>query len=335
MSDEHFDSADFQQRTPSPNWEQLTSAQWPGFVAWYWVKPPTFPHGVAISIPQEIDRTAVPGLTVRSLLEAIDIKPQTVLSWAINGVTVDAAGGQNPLMGQPLPAAVPGVDSQLFVLCQPLPTTPAPPPGVQGQPQTANAQAAQSNFVRASAVGMTRQPTQDELECLEGIDEEWHAALAIEGDLQRQRKKVVDMAGKLKSLTRDLSADERTYSGSQDKRDWQDARRWLRDCEGKLTRCLKEYDIGFTSKAGQRAWFERTYENFVEKKLPFEGMDQAYREYQINHKTLQTLNATMKNAVQHASQNGERRARRILATINEKVRRGNTKSSFLGAITGS
>jgi len=332
MSDERSTGIDFSSRPASTSWEQVACPAVPQLKLGVWFKPATFPMGVVLAFPQGVNRAAFPQLTMRMLLDAIQLNPASIISWAVNGMTFDAAQGANPLLDQPLPPAIPGADPQIYVMCvapvQVAPPMPmAPPPGA-AMPM---AQVAP----RGAAQAMNRQATSQELEWLDGIDAEWNASLNIEADLHRQRKRLVDMQSKLKTLNRDLNTDERTFSSSQDKKDWQDARRWLRDCSTKLARNLKDYDIGFTSAAGQRTWFEETYKTYVESKTPFEGMEQAFRDYQIYHKSLQTLNTSIKSAVQYAAQNGERRAQRLLAQIQAKVREGNAKKNFLGVITGN
>ncbi|MCG6157966.1 hypothetical protein [Rubinisphaera margarita] len=332
MSDDRQKGTDFASRPASAGWEQVTCSAVPQLTLGVWFKPATFPMGVVLAFPQGVNRAQFPQLTMRMLLDAMRLEPSSIISWAINGMTFDAAQGTNPLLDQPLPPSMPGADPQIYVMCAaPVPVAPpmpvAPPPmAAAPMPQMAP---------RGAAQGMNRQPSPQELEWLDGIDAEWNASLNIEADLHRQRKRLVDMQSKLKTLNRDLNSDERTYSSSQDKKDWQDARRWLRDCSTKLSRNLKDYDIGFTSAAGQRTWFEETYKAYVETKLPFEGMEQAFRDYQMYHKSLQTLNTSIKSAVQYAAQNGERRAQRLISQIQAKVREGNAKKNFLGVITGS
>ncbi|HBN77033.1 MAG TPA: hypothetical protein DD473_14695 [Planctomycetaceae bacterium] len=334
MTDGQSPLIDFSTRPASTVWEQIVCPAAPNLIFWCWFKPVNFPHGVVVLFPQEIDRSQIPNLTMRAILQAIGINFQQVTSWALNGMTFEAAQGSNPLLDQPLPPAIPGGDPQVYIACH-VPVAPMMPVAPQMMQPEANMAMPAFGTTRALSQGINRGPSAIEMEWLEGMHAEWNSSVMIEADLLRQRKKIVDVSARLKSLNRDLNTDERTYSSSQDKKDWQDARRWLRDCGTKLARCLKDYDIGFTSSAGQRTWFEETYEQFVEKKLPFDGMEQAFRDYQIYHKSLQNLNSSMKSAVQYAMQNGERKAQRVINTIQSKVREGNAKKSFMGVISGT
>ena len=341
---------DFSQRPPSAQWEPVLLLQQPAVTGWVWFKPINFPQGLILLLPEQIDRNdprIQPQLTVRRLTFALGIAGEQVLSWSVNGMHFEGQHGQNPLLDHPLPPGVAGVDPGIYVSLQPVQlTAPVPQPMYGFDPQfqqqagfpqhggmpvgMAGAMAA-----RNASVGQNRAATTAELEIIDSIQAEWTTSLQMESELGRQRKQLVDMQAKLKSLNRDLNTDERTYSSSQDKKDWQDARRWLRDCSGSLARCLKEYDIGFTSRAGQRTWFEETYENFIVPRLPFDGMQQAHADFQIYHKQLQALNSAMKTGLQHSQLNGERRAQRILSAIAAKVRDGNSRNSFLGVITGN
>ncbi|MBR9802936.1 MAG: hypothetical protein ACE37I_14925 [Rubinisphaera brasiliensis] len=314
---------DFVNRPPSTAWEPMQIST--GQTFWIWVKPAHFPQGVLVMLPEDMPRGTPESPTMRVLLNSAQIPAEAIFSWAVNGMAFDSQQGQNPLLDQPLPLALQGADPGIMVAMAPVPAAPpAPmPPAMPMQQPVA---------MPLQANALNRPATAEELELLDSIKTEWNNSIAMEAELSRNRKLLTDMVGKLKSLNRDLNTDERTYSSSQDKRDWQDARRWLRDCSQSLARCLKEFDIGFTSKAGQRSSFEETYEKFVEPRIPFDGLSKAHSDYQIYHKSLQTLLSSMKSGLQHASQNGERRAQRVLASIAAKVRDGNTRKSFIDVI---
>jgi len=288
-------------------------------------------------LPEDLPRGTPEAPTMRTLLSQCGIAAESTFSWAVNGMAFDTQGGQNPLLDQPLPPAMPGADPGIMVALAPVPAVapPAQPPaGLVAPGMLPPHQAAPPAAGMPVPVGgLGRSATAEEMEVLESISAEWNASISMEGELARHRKMLTDMVGKLKALNRDLNTDERTYSSSQDKRDWQDARRWLRDCSQNLARCLKEFDIGFTSKAGQRSAFEETYEKFVDPRIPFDGMMQAHADFQIYHKSLQTLLSSMRSGLQHASQNGERRAQRVQAAIAAKVRAGNTRKSFIDVIS--
>ena len=128
------------------------------------------------------------------------------------------------------------------------------------------------------------------------------------------------MLVKLNSLNRDLSPDERLHSDRQDKNDWMEARRWLRDVGAKVSRYIKEFDIGEASQAGKREWFEQTYEAIIAPRRISDDLPRLEREFEAHRKQLQTLMANMNNAYSSAVQDGERRAQQILTHIASKVR---------------
>jgi hypothetical protein len=172
-------------------------------------------------------------------------------------------------------------------------------------------------------------------EIYKSIELDWVASLEIERDLTRLRKQLIDMMARLKTLNRDLTPPERLYSSNQDKKDWQDARRWLRDSSTKCWRCIKDHDIGDTSSAGQRKWFEETYQNIILPRKPFDGLQQASRDFEGYRKLVQTLHNTMSTTHSMAAIDGERRAQAVLARIAQKVREATNKKNFLGVILDS
>ncbi len=80
---------------------------------------------------------------------------------------------------------------------------------------------------------------------------------------------------RINSLNRDMSPEETRGSDSQDKRDWQEARRWLRDVSGRVGRFLKDHVVGMTSNAGKRNSFEAIYQQYVIPRRSFDGLTQA------------------------------------------------------------
>ena len=164
----------------------------------------------------------------------------------------------------------------------------------------------------------------------ERLDAEWTAVLDIERDLDRLRKMLVDVSSRLKMLNRDLNPDERLYSSREDKQDWQDARRFLRDGEVKLRACVKELDIGDPSSAGYRRGLEQTYQQFVLPRIPYNGLETALGQFEAHRKLVMTLQGKMNTAYLGAVSNGERRAQQILARIAGKVREAGNKKTALG-----
>jgi hypothetical protein len=170
------------------------------------------------------------------------------------------------------------------------------------------------------------------LEAYEHVEQDWRACQESEKDLARLRQQLLDMMGRLKALNRDLTGPERVHSNNQEKKDWLQARRMLRDCTNRLWKCIKAHDIGYTSSAGQRRWFESTYEKYIATRRHFDGFQDADRAFGSYRKVVTTLHLEMSNALSIAQLDGERRAQQILARIAEKVREAGNRKNFLGVI---
>ncbi|HET6328195.1 MAG TPA: hypothetical protein VFG04_26155 [Planctomycetaceae bacterium] len=170
------------------------------------------------------------------------------------------------------------------------------------------------------------------LEAYEHVEQDWRACNEAERDLSRLRQQLLDMMGRLKTLNRDLTGPERVHSNNQEKKDWQQARRMLRDCTNRLWKCVKAHDIGYTSSAGQRRWFEETYEKYIGPRRHFEGFLEADRAFGTYRKIVTNLHVEMTNALSIAQLDGERRAQQVLARIAEKIREAGNRKNFLGVM---
>jgi hypothetical protein len=157
------------------------------------------------------------------------------------------------------------------------------------------------------------------------IENDWNAVLQIEANLALLRKQAAATLARINTLNRDLSPDERQFGDRKDKSDWQVARRWLRDVASRLSRCIKDHDMGHTSAAGKRNQFDQTYQQFVAPRIPFDGMDRVQRDFEQYRKSMQTLLNNMQAANVQAGQDGERRAQEILNRLAAKVRASRTR----------
>ena len=173
------------------------------------------------------------------------------------------------------------------------------------------------------------------LEAYEHVEQDWRACEEAEKDLARLRQQCLDMMGRLKVLNRDLTGPERIHSTNQEKKDWLHARRMLRDCTNRLWKCVKAHDIGYTSSAGQRRYFEEVYDKYIAPRRHFEGFVEADRAFGTYRKIVTTLQIDMSNAISIAQLDGERRAQQILARIAEKIREAGNRKNFLGVILDS
>lgn len=173
------------------------------------------------------------------------------------------------------------------------------------------------------------------LEAYEHVEQDWRACQEAEKDLSRLRQQLLDMMGRLKALNRELTGPERLHSTNQEKKDWLNARRMLRDCTNRLWKCIKAHDIGYTSSAGQRRSFEEIYEKYIAPRRHFEGFQDADRAFGSYRKIVTTLHIEMTNALSSAQLDGERRAQQVLARIAEKIREAGNRKNFLGVMLDS
>lgn len=312
-------SAGFVFRPPSQAWEQIRFADGSQSFLWVWFKPAAVPQGLIVRIPDEASQAQ--SITLRTVLHLTGVDPTWVAMWQVYGMAYPGMNGANPLLDQPLPAFVAGADPNLVVYVAALQPNYMPP-----------MMPLMSSPMLSPASVSTSAGTGQSAELLERLDVEWTAAMDVERDLERLRKMLVDMASRLKSLNRDLNPDERLYSSREDKQDWQDARRFLRDSDNRLRACVKEFDIGDPSSAGHRRHFEHIYTQFVAPRLPFDGMEQALNGFEFYRKLLTTLQGKMNSTFLGAQSNGERRAQMVLARIANKVREASNKKTALGAV---
>ncbi len=322
--------ASFFARMPSQGWEPLTWADDPQHPAWIWFKPPTFPQGLALRIPEETWQTSpqLSSLTLRRLLHVAGVDPSCVAMWQFCGMAYPGMNGANPLFDQPLPAPGPGAIAEIVVIIN-APAMMAAPPMMM---PPMNFMPAMNPMAMAPMAMPTPSGTlnANQTEVLERLEIEWSAVIDIEKDLERLRKMLVDLGARLKILNRDLNPDERLYSSREDKQDWQDARRFLRDGEMKLRACVKEFDIGDSSAAGYRRGLEQIFEQFIVPRVSFNGMETTLVQFEAHRKLVMTLQGKMNTAYLGAVSNGERRAQQILVRIAGKVREAGNKKTALG-----
>ena len=305
----------FLERQPSQNWEPCSIGEPRGYPVWYWIKPPGIPEGVVFQIPDETYR-GIPDrsqLTVRSLLGLLGISASDVGWWSLGGATYPGQNGTSPLFDQPIPDPVPNQDSQIVVVLQ---TEAAAVTAVMTEPGNPSAPISEAE---------SAPPDGDAAVLFARIETDWKASQLVESQLVNLRKNLAGMMMKLKSLNRDLSPEERFHADRKDKTDWQIARRWLRDAATRISKCLKDYDIGETSNAGQRERFQQMYEKQIGPRQIFDGLQQAQRDFESYRKAVQTLQTSMSMAHASAAQDGEHRAQQILKNIAASIRSARTK----------
>jgi hypothetical protein len=334
----------FALRPPSQSWERLVPADCPQNWVWAWFKPPTVPQGLIVKVPDEAYRDH-PQLaeqwTMRKLLQTAGIDPATVATWCVYGIPCNGMNGTNPYFDAPIPRPAPGADPHLVVhipfpvipvmpaFAPPVMATPAPLAGVVPPMMQQAAAASPASSRRPAGHVVTDRVT---LDIYERIEADWSSSLETEKDLSRLRKQLTDMMGRLKSLNRDLTGPERVHSNSQDRKDWLEARRGLRDASTRLWKYVKAHDIGDTSSAGQRKWFDQTHAHYIAPRRQMENLEQAQHNFESYRKQIQTLHSDMSNALSVASLDGERRAQQVISRITQKVREATNKKNFLGVI---
>ena len=302
----------FAARAPSTSWEGVPLEDAPQCLVWTWFKPAHVPGGLVLTIPDETFQT-VPRpdlLTTRKLLQAAGVDPRGVAMWSLYGVGYDSMLGTSPLLDQPIPAPAPGVDRNIVVYIHPPAMV---PPAMSLQPVMAP----------LNPVAATHPVANTELH--ERIGTDWNASQQLEKEMDSLRKQLAGMAAKLNSLNRDLTPEESRQADRQDHDDWRDARRWLREASGKLSRFIKECDVGDTVYVGKKNWFEQIYEQVVHTRQPMNGLDQVRHEFETHRKNLQVLVNNMRSTMSSAAQDGERRAQQVLARIAGKKNASRSK----------
>jgi len=299
----------FAERPPSVAWEPINVPYLPGCVLWGWVKPAQAPLDIMIQVPAETFSVFGPALTLRGIIAAAGVDPVQIVSWTILGRSYEGQGGASPLLDQPFP--FPGPHGIAVRIAQgsasPLPMGAAP-------------------SIRMTAMPAPGSPASgDALFTLEAIDAEWQTIIQIERQLEAVRRKLGDVQGQLGSLNRDLGSDERLYSNAQEKKDWDDARRFLRDNLAQVGRYIRAHDIGVTSTAGNRKHLANIFDQFVEPKQAFPGMEAEQLAYEQHRKTSQTLLLQMQTAHAAAARDGVQRSRSVLTRIAAKVQLGRNK----------
>jgi len=293
----------------SQAWEPISIADSAPDSFWVWFKPPSVPQGFVARFADGAftQPSSTEPLTMRKLLSAVGVDARWVAMWQQFGVPVDSQNGTTPYLDQPISGPAAGVVPDIVVYVQMMVATTVP------------------QAMAPQAMAPASHETSVTLNILANIEASWNSSLEIEKELTVRRKRLADMLGRLNTLNRDLSTDERLSATRQDIDEWTNARRWLREAAGRLSRFIKEHDVGETTSAMKRRWFDKMYRQFVVHRQPFEGMEQASREYEGYRQTHITLLNNMNTALSNASQQGERRAQQVLSRITSQTRRSNSK----------
>lgn len=293
-------------RPPSPAWETVVVPDLPQCAVWAWVRPATSPFDLVVRIPPEVAQRLGPYLTPRRLLSAAGGQPGDIESWFVGGMLFPSGGQTIPALDQMVP---PSPDGQIVFRLR----SPAIAPAAPTMP-------ALGGFSAMAPAGGTRPVDGNTERVFAAIEADWQAIEILDTQMSSVRKQLGTQQGKLQSLNRDLSPEERATADNLDKKDWQDARRWLRDCAAQVSRYIREHDIGFTSAAGKRTLLEQYYREVVTPRQAGSNLAMVQNEFEVYRKTSQLLLTAMQNASSAAARDGEQRAQQILTRIAAKAR---------------
>jgi hypothetical protein len=318
ISDDRIESPmDFAARPPSTAWEPIPAPGQPGCGLWAWFKPAAAPTDILLQVPAEAHAACGP-ISLRRALQMLGVPVESAVSWSVQGAMFAVQGGANPLLDQPLPSPGPWGDPAISVrlAAQEVPVAAPPVRTTTALPMSSPTPA---------GVGAPAASDISDERALHAFEADWHALLTLETQLSSARKQLGALQGQLQSLNRDLSPDERLAADNQDTKDWQDARRWLRDALASVSRWIRDHDIGMVSAAGNRNRFEQIYQQHVVPRRPFAGLAAACHEFEQHRKTAQHLLIQMQLAQQNASRDAVNRARQVLNRIAAKVRKAKEK----------
>jgi hypothetical protein len=294
----------FVERPPSTTWEPIPLASDPQCFVWAWFKPPAAPQGLFVRIPAEAFQNPVrrQSLTIRTILAALRVDPRQVAVWTLYGVSYDGQQLANSNWDYPIPEPGTAADPSIGIYLHP---TAVAAPALAAPPVSASPGAGGGVFSRMEA--------------------DWNSCLQIELQLTAAAKLLNATLQRINSLNRDMSPEEARCADSQDKRDWQEARRWLRDVASRVSRFLKDHLVGITSNAGKRNSYEATYQQYIVPRRQFDGLEQADRDFDAYRKSLQTLLTNMTAVNATAVQEGERRAQQVMTRVAGKIRSSRAK----------
>jgi hypothetical protein len=299
----------FANRAASTNWETVTIPGLPGVTCWAWFRPDSLPTGIAISMPPELLAQPIPALpfSLAQLLEGVGLSWNEFGSLSLYGTPWQPAAAWQAAANQPFPAPQPGGSNQILLGVIEPHSAPAPMP-MTTAPQS------------ASPLGDGLRHDTDSQALFQRVETDWKACQGLERQLSGLRSQLSSTLGRLGHLDRDLHPQEALGADRQDKDEWQDARRFIRDGVSKVHRCIKAHDIGITSAAGRRTYIQRIYEQAAESSGAGGDLANCLREVESYRKELANLMNSMNGALTAANANGIQRAQRILSRIATRMR---------------
>jgi len=300
---------DFSLRPASIGWESLVLVPGTAIGMWVWCKPLHAPLDLIVRVPVETFQAFGGRLSLRQIALSAGAELAQVQGFTLQGAFIDGQGGVNPLLDHAVPPQTPWIEIAMRMQA-----------GVTYPALGSVVAAAQAPVVSPSTPASTSGQAI-------AIEADWNAVLQMESQLMMLRKQLATIQGKLQTLNRDLNANENVAADNQDKREWQDTRRWLRDASSLASRYIKEADSGVTSMAGNKRRLEQLVEDARAGRLNPQQMASGQNEIESHRKTVLNIQNQMQNALQSASRDGEQRAQMVLSRIAAKVRNHNSKRS--------
>ena len=310
----------FSHHPPSSQWEPLLLPRFPGLVLWAWFRPPQLPTGVLVRVPPELVAVHPGGFpfSLADLLSAAGIDFHQLHSVSIFGTEWQQAAVITPYLAHPMPSVAPGASMEISINVV---EQSVANPGSMMVPAATMPTAVE---VAEPAVADTESQEAGAL-MYDRIDTAWRVSMQMERQMTGLRKKLAAMLKTLGNLDRDLGPDERLAADREDRDNWQDARRWVRELSARCHRELKNFDIGMTSGAGKRHVIEQVFKEVIEPRKPSNDLTNIHREFEAYRKDMTNLQKAMTAALQAAGQNGTQRSQRILATIRRKIKERRAK----------
>ena len=307
-----FRAMDIFLRPPSTSWEPVALPDVPGAAVWAWFRPPAVPCGIVFQIPEQTHLIYPGAVTVRRLLHALGLDCRLPQGWLVCGTLFDGMSGANPHLDQSLHQPAEGVDPTVAVyLPQPL-THVATPAAVFDRP-----------VMRCNGGGsFIDAQTEAHYHAMEN---DWHAIEILESKLLQLRHQMNGELSKLMALNRDLTPEERNASDMQEHRDWQEARRLIRDGAGVLSRGVRVHDVGITTAATKRNQLNYFMANFIAPRRPLENLAQVQHQFETYRKAVQLLLTEMQSAMHGPAHEGQSKAMTVLNRVRGKLQRTKSK----------
>lgn len=281
----------FFQRLPSTQLEPLPLLRIPGLVLWAWYRPTQLSSSVVVTISADVLNVFPTGfpMTLADVLTAIGVPPQNFRAISMYGSEWQAAAVFSSFVNHPFPPvpmggraeiAIAVIEQPAMMPMQPFAIVPECAFAMPGAESTAMVHTdveQADHFNRMSSDIDAAMEDDSEYEddgallsddmMFIRIESAWKFSVQIERQMTGLRQRLSSIQSALGKFDRDLSPDERIASDRENRDEWADTRRWVRDLQSKCHREIKAFDIGMTSGAGNRRHLEDTYFTVIEPRV--------------------------------------------------------------------